>query len=225
MDQSLPWLWTMAALLALAGLSMGLLLAPTDPQQGDAVRIAFVHQPAAWVSVLLCVVLAGSAGTVLVFDAPLAPLLMAGMAPTGALMSLVALWTGAMWRKPTAGTWWVWDARGSTLLLLLWMFLGVIVLQWVLDESRRADRAGAWLALIGAAGAASLGSAPPGWNAPWAGVGRSPAHDLSTRLGLVCMVAAFATYALACTLHRTRSLLIENRLESASPAAPGPTSS
>lgn len=218
-DPSLPWLWTAAALLALAGLSLGLLLAPTDPLQGDAMRIAFVHLPASWVSMLLCLALAASAIASLALDGPLAPSLMAGIAPTGALMSLVALWTGAMWNKPTTGSWWVWDERASILLLLLGMHLGLIALRWVLDDPHRAERAGAWLALAGSAGTVSLGGTP------WAGLHGSPTADLSTRLGLASMLAAFTVYALACTLHRTCSLLIESRMDPLDAAAPGPTSS
>ena len=126
-----------------------MLIAPTDFQQGDAYRIIFIHVPAAWMSMLIYVVMAFWAGLGLVLNTRLSSMLATALAPTGALMTFIALWTGALWGKPTWGTWWVWDARLTSELLLLFLYLGFMALQAAADDPRRADRAGAIVALVG----------------------------------------------------------------------------
>src|ERR1700693_3266956 len=97
-----------AALLCAAGLYVGLFVAPTDAQQGEAYRIIFIHVPAAWMSMFIYVVMAGYAALSLVFNARLSAMMASALAPTGALFTFIALWTGSLWGKPTWGTWWVW---------------------------------------------------------------------------------------------------------------------
>ena len=145
----LPWAVGLSVLLAVAGLAVGLLIAPTDFQQGDAYRIIFVHVPAAWMSMLIYVVMAGWAGMGLVLNTRLSSMMATALAPTGALMTFIALWTGALWGKPTWGAWWVWDARLTSELLLLFLYLGFMALQGAIEDPRRADRAGAIIALVG----------------------------------------------------------------------------
>ena len=138
----LPWLWGLAAVLAVAGLYVGLLVAPTDFQQGDSYRIIFIHVPAAWMSMFIYMVMAFWAGVGLVLNTRMSSMLASALAPTGALMTFIALWTGALWGKPTWGTWWVWDARLTSELLLLFLYLGFMALQAAADDPRRGDRAG-----------------------------------------------------------------------------------
>jgi len=139
----------LAAVLALAGLYLGFFVAPTDFQQGEGYRIIFVHVPASWMSMVTYLAMAFWAGVGLVFNSRLSSMMALAIAPTGALMTFLALWTGALWGKPTWGTWWVWDARLTSELVLLFLYLGFMALQAANDDPRRADRAGAILALVG----------------------------------------------------------------------------
>ena len=138
-----------AALLAVAGLAIGLVVAPTDAQQGDAYRIIFIHVPAAWMSMFLYVVMAGWSAAALGFNTRLSAMMAQAIAPTGAIMTFIALWTGAFWGRPTWGTYWAWDARMTSELILLFLYLGIIALRNAIDDPRRADRACAVLALTG----------------------------------------------------------------------------
>ena len=138
----LPWFAVAAALLAVAGLYIGLVVAPTDAQQGEAYRIIFVHVPAAWMSMVIYLAMAGWAGAGLVFNSRLSSMMACALAPTGALMTFLALWTGALWGKPTWGAWWVWDARLTSELVLLFLYIGFMALHGAIEDVRRADRAG-----------------------------------------------------------------------------------
>ena len=126
-----------------------MLRAPTDATQGDSYRIIFIHVPAAWMSMLLYVVMAFWAAIGWAFNARLASIVARAIAPTGAMFTFLALWTGALWGKPTWGTWWVWDARLTSELILLFLYAGYIALVSAIDDTRRADRAGALLAIVG----------------------------------------------------------------------------
>ena len=141
-----PWFTAIAAILAAIGLYLGMLRAPTDATQGDAYRIIFIHVPAAWMSMLLYVVMAFWAAIGWAFNARLASIVARAIAPTGAMFTFLALWTGALWGKPTWGAWWVWDARLTSELILLFLYAGYIALVSAIDDTRRADRAGALLA-------------------------------------------------------------------------------
>ena len=218
----LPPLWALAALLAAAGLVVGLLLAPTDFQQGDAYRIIFIHVPAAWMSMVIYLAMAFWAGLGLVLNTRLSSMMASALAPTGALMTFVALWTGALWGKPTWGTWWVWDARLTSELLLLFLYLGFMALQAATDDPRRADRAGAILALVGVVNIPVIYFSVQWWNTLHQGatvsVTRAPSRASSMLLGMLLMVAAFWAYSIAAALHRVRSLILE-REKSADGAA------
>jgi heme exporter protein C len=144
-----PWFTAIAAILAATGLYLGMLRAPTDATQGDSYRIIFIHVPAAWMSMLLYVVMAFWAAIGWAFNARLASIVARAIAPTGAMFTFLALWTGALWGKPTWGAWWVWDARLTSELILLFLYLGYMALRSSFDDRERADRASAVLAIVG----------------------------------------------------------------------------
>ena len=139
-----------AAVLTIAGLYVGFIVAPTDAQQGEAYRIIFIHVPAAWMSMVLYLVMAFWAAIGLAFNTRLSGMMASAIAPTGALFTFIALWTGSLWGKPTWGTWWVWDARLTSELILLFLYIGFLSLHAAIEDVRRADRAAALLALVGA---------------------------------------------------------------------------
>ena len=209
----LPWLWALAVLLAVAGLAVGLLIAPTDFQQGDAYRIIFIHVPAAWMSMLIYVVMAFWAGLGLVLNTRLSSMLATALAPTGALMTFIALWTGALWGKPTWGTWWVWDARLTSELLLLFLYLGFMALQAAADDPRRADRAGAIVALVGVVNVPIIYFSVKWWNTLHQGstinMTKAPSMASIMLVGMLLMVFAFWAYSIAAALQRVRAIILE----------------
>src|SRR5437763_7743064 len=139
----------LAAFFAIAGLYIGFFVAPTDAQQGEVYRVIFIHVPAAWMSMFLYFVMACYGGVSLTFNTRLAAMMARALAPTGAMFTFVALWTGSFWGRPTWGTYWVWDARITSELVLLFLYIGFIALANAFEEPRRGDRAAALLALIG----------------------------------------------------------------------------
>jgi heme exporter protein C len=143
-----PWLGCIAAVLIGVGLWMGA-LAPPDYQQGETVRIMFVHVPAAWVAMLAYGCLGGASFFSLVFRHALADAAAKAAAPLGAAFTLMALVTGSLWGRPMWGTWWVWDARLTSVLVLFLLFVGYIALRASIDDEVKAGRAGAILALVG----------------------------------------------------------------------------
>src|SRR5688500_6030973 len=145
----LPWLTGLTIALFVVGLYLGFFVAPVDFQQGHSYRIIFIHVPAAWMGMFLYVLLAIYAGVGWAFNARLASMMASAIAITGAMFTLLSLVTGALWGKPTWGTYWAWDARMTSTLLLLFLYIGFISLQSAIDDTRRADRAGAVLALVG----------------------------------------------------------------------------
>ncbi len=145
----LPWLGGLAALLWVVGLYLALVVAPPDYQQGETVRIMFIHVPAAWWSMAGYALLAGLGASLLVWRHPLAALMARAVAPVGAACALVCLVSGSFWGRPMWGTWWVWDARLTSMLLLFFLYLGHIALTRAFDDPERGDRAAAVLALVG----------------------------------------------------------------------------
>ncbi len=208
----IPVFAALAAVFATAGLVLGLLLAPTDAQQGDAYRVIYVHVPAAWMSMVIYVAMALWAGVGLVFNARLASMLALALAPTGALMTFIALWTGALWGKPTWGAWWVWDARLTSELILLFLYIGYLSLHAAIDEPRRADRAAALLALVGVVNVPIIYFSVQWWNTLHQGasisVTRSPSMATPMLAGMLVMSLAFWMYAIAAALMRVRNLIL-----------------
>lgn len=144
-----PWLDSAAVLLLAVGLTWGLLFAPADWQQGDSVRIIYVHVPAAWLASAGYLALAACSAASLVWRHPLADLAAAEIGPVGAAFTALCLATGSLWGKPMWGAWWVWDARLTSVLVLFFLYLGHVVLVRAFDDPQRGHRAGAILALVG----------------------------------------------------------------------------
>ena len=145
----LPWLWAIAVVLTVLGLAWGLAFAPEDYQQGNSYRIIFIHVPAAGAA-LSGYVAMGVAGLVaLVWRMKMAEVMIKAIAPFGAVLAAVALITGAIWGKPTWGTYWVWDARLTSMLIMLFLYLGVVALMQAITDARQAARAAALLSVVG----------------------------------------------------------------------------
>lgn len=211
--QAVPWLSVLAALLATVGLVIGLLVAPTDAQQGESYRIIFIHVPAAWMSMVIYLAMAFWAAMGLIFNARLGAMLAVALAPSGALMTFIALWTGALWGKPTWGTWWVWDARLTSELVLLFLYIGFMSLHAAIDDPRRADRAAALLALVGAVNVPIIYFSVTWWNTLHQGASISfdKGATIATPmlLGMLVMALAFWAYCIAVALARLRVVILE----------------
>jgi len=199
--------------LGLVGLYIAFLVAPTDATQGESYRIIFIHVPAAWMSMFLYVVMAFWAAVGLVFNTRLSSMMATAIAPTGALMTFLALWTGAFWGRPTWGAYWVWDARLTSELILLFLYLGFIALQAAIDDPRRADKAGAVLALVGVVNVPIIYFSVQWWNTLHQGasvsITRAPSMATTMLWGMLIMALAFWMYSIAVVLHRLRSIILE----------------
>ena len=160
----IPWFVALSVVFGAAGLYLGLFVAPTDFQQGEGYRIIFIHVPASWMSMFIYLVMAFWAALGLAFNTRLSGMMTTALAPTGALMAFLSLWTGALWGKPMWGTWWVWDARLTSELILLFLYIGFIALQSAIDDPRRADKAGAVLALVGVVNVPIIHYSVTWWN-------------------------------------------------------------
>ncbi len=208
-----PWFFMAAAVLATAGLYVGFFVAPTDAQQGEAYRIIYIHVASAWMSMFLYLMMAFWAGFGLAFNTRLSSMMASAIAPTGALMTFIALWTGALWGKPTWGTWWVWDARLTSELILLFLYLGFLSLQAAIDDPRRADKAGALLALVGVINVPIIYFSVQWWNTLHQGASvsltRSPSMAKTMLLGMLIMALAFWMYTIAASLMRVRAIILE----------------
>ncbi len=145
----LPWFTGISIILLLIGTGWGLLISPPDYQQGDSVRIFYVHVPAAMLSMGAYLAMAISAFIGLVWQYKQSDAAIAAIAPIGAAFTAVALWTGAAWGKPMWGTWWVWDARLTSELILLFLYFGVMALQNAFDDRASGGKAAAILAIVG----------------------------------------------------------------------------
>jgi heme exporter protein C len=214
----IPWFAALALVLGVLGLYVGLLAAPTDRQQGDAYRIIFVHVPAAWMSMLVYLVMAFWAAIGLAFNTRVSSMLASALAPTGAMFTFLALWTGALWGKPTWGAWWVWDARLTSELILLFLYVGFIALQASIDEPRRADKAGAILALVGVVNVPIIYFSVKWWNTLHQGssinMTKAPSMAMTMLLGMLLMALAFWAYTIAVTLKRARCIVLERERNS-----------
>jgi len=207
------WCAAAAALLAAAGLYVGFFVAPTDAQQGEAYRIIFIHVPAAWMSMFLYVVMALWAALGLALNTRLSGMMASALAPTGALFTFIALWTGSLWGRPTWGTYWVWDARLTSELVLLFLYLGFMALQAAIDDPRRADRAGAVLAIVGVVNIPIIHYSVVWWNTLHQGasvsVTRAPTMAATMLTGMLLMALAFWMYSIAVSLVRVRCIIRE----------------
>jgi len=214
-----PWFGWSALLLALVGLWIGFGLAPTDFQQGEAYRIIFIHVATAWMSMFIYLVMAFWSALSLGFNTRLSGMMAQALAPTGALMTFIALWTGALWGRPTWGTYWAWDARMTSELILLFLYFGVIALRNAIDDDRRADRACGVLALVGAVNVPIIYFSVQWWNTLHQGSSVSmvaaPKMAAIMLAGMLVMAIAVWFYSIAVSLVRVRCIILERELGAA----------
>ena len=209
----IPWFGTAAAILALIGLYIGFFVAPTDYQQGEAYRIIFIHVPAAWMAMFAYLVMAGWCAASLIWNTRMSAMMAQAIAPTGAMFAFVSLWTGAFWGRPTWGAYWVWDARLTSTLILLFLYLGYMALRAAIDDERRADRASALLALVGVVNVPIIYFSVRWWNTLHQGatVSMTAAPKMAQTMLAAMLIMSFAAwfYTIAVALHRARSLVLE----------------
>ena len=213
-----PLCYVLATIFAVLGLYMGFFVAPTDATQGHAYRIIFVHVPAAWMSMVLYMVLAFWAVIGWAFNAKLASMVARSIAPTGAMFTFLALWTGAFWGKPTWGAWWVWDARLTSELILLFLYLAYMALVTSIDDIRRGDQAGALLALVGVINVPIIYFSVRWWNTLHQGatISMTAAPKMANTMlsAMLMMTLAFWAYAFAVVFLRTRASILERERDS-----------
>jgi heme exporter protein C len=211
----LPWcVWTGAVVLA-TGLYLSLVVAPPDYQQGDTVRIMFVHVPAAWMALSVYLFVAVASGVALVWRHPLAEIAARAAAPIGAVFTFVCLATGSLWGRPMWGAWWVWDARLTSVLILFFLYLGYIALVNAFDDPSRGGRAGSVLALVGVVNLPIIKFSVDWWNtlhqpASVMRVG-GPRIDISMLIPLLVMAIGFLLLFLTLLMLRMRTILNERK--------------
>ena len=212
-----PWFLSLAAVLVAAGLYIGLFVAPTDFQQGESYRIIFLHVPAAWMSMFIYVVMAFWCAMGMVFNTRLSFMMALALAPTGAMFTFIALWTGALWGKPTWGTWWVWDARLTSELILLFLYIGFLSLHAAIDDVRRADRAAALLSLVGVINVPIIYFSVQWWSTLHQGASvsltRAPSMAATMLVGMLIMSLAAWMYAIGVSLLRLRTIILEREAD------------
>ena len=215
-DALLPWLAWGGALLGVGGLYFGLVASPPDYQQGESVRIMYVHVPAAWTAILAYCLVAGASAAALVWRHPLGDLIAGAASPLGAGLTLIALISGSLWGKPMWGTYWVWDARLTSFLLLFFLYLGHIALLNAFDDAERGRRSAAILAVVGIINVPVIKYSVDWWNTLHqpASVLRieGPSIEGSMLVPLLLMAGAFQAGFLALVLVRLKTALIEARL-------------
>ena len=208
-----PVFAVLAALSGIFGLYLGFFVAPSDAVQGEVYRIIFIHVPAAWMSMFIYVVMAFWSAIGLGLGTRLSFYMTRALAPTGALFCFIALWTGALWGRPTWGTYWVWDARLTSQLLLQFLYFGFIALTSAIEDPRRADKAGAIIAQVGVINVPVIYFSVKWWNTlhQGASVSLTKAPSMATTMLLGMLVMAFATwfYSLAMSLYRVRGIILE----------------
>jgi len=211
----IPWFGTITAILLAVGLYMGFFVAPTDYQQGESYRILFIHVPSAWMSMLAYVIMAGAGLGTLVWKTKVSEMLASATAPIGASFTAIALVTGSLWGKPMWGTYWAWDARLTSELILLFLYFGYMALEASIEDPRKAARATAVLALVGVVNIPIIHFSVEWWNTlhqpasitSVAKVGKPSIHP-SMLWPLIIMAVAFHTWYLAMVLVRVRSLVL-----------------
>ncbi len=213
-----PWAGWTALILMLVGAYWGLVVAPPDYQQGDSFRIIYVHVPAAWMSLFIYVVMAGAGAIGLVWRIKLAEIVAISSAPIGASFTFLALVTGSLWGKPMWGTWWVWDARLTSELILLFLYLGVMALYGAVEDKRTASRAAAILAIVGVVNIPIIHYSVEWWNTlhqgPTVTKLDKPSIALEMLWPLLIMALGFKLYYVATVLMRARVELLERERNS-----------
>lgn len=208
----IPWLAWSTAILFIAGLYIGFFVAPSDTQQSEAYRIMFIHVPTSILSMFIYLIMAGYAAIGLIFNTRLSSMMASALAPTGALLTFISLWTGAFWGKPMWGTWWVWDARLTSELILMFLYFGFIALHSSIDDPRRADRASALLAIIGSVNVPIIYFSVQWWNTLHQGATvkfTGTSMHIAMQQGMYTMILAVWLYAITVSLMRVRSIILE----------------
>ncbi len=202
-----------ALLCFVTGLYGGLIMAPADYQQGDSFRIMYIHVPSAWMSLFVYMVIAVNSAIVLIWRVKISEIIARSSAALGASFTFLALATGAIWGKPMWGTWWVWDARLTSELILLFLYLGYIALQSAFEDRRVAARAGAILALVGVVNIPIIKYSVEWWStlhqpATISKMG-APSIHIEMLIPLLIMMTAFMCYFFSVLLVRCRSEILE----------------
>lgn len=214
----LPWLGAIFLLLLVAGVYGGLVLAPPDYQQGDSYRIIFIHVPSAWMSLFIYMVMAACGVVILVWRMKIAEIVLISSAPIGASFTFLALATGSLWGKPMWGTWWVWDARLTSELILLFLYLGVIGLHGAIEDKRVATRAIAILAIVGMVNIPIIHYSVEWWNSlhqgPTVTKFDKPSIHWSMLIPLLLMALAFQVYYLLTLFQSCRAELLQRERNS-----------
>ena len=208
-----PIFWVLAIVLIAYGLYMSFFVAPTDYKQGEGYRIIFIHVPASWMSMFIYVIMAGWSAIGLVFNTRLSFMMARALAPTGAMFAFVSLWTGSFWGKPMWGAWWVWDARITSELILLFLYFGYMALVGAIDDRRRADRAGAILLLVGVVNIPIIYFSVKWWNTLHQGatvkMNGQTSMDETMLWTMLIMALGFWAYSIAVAMVRVRAIMIE----------------
>ena len=212
---ALPWCAWAAVVVLAVGLYLSLVAAPPDYQQGESVRIMFIHVPAAWMALSVYLFIAVASAVALVWRHPLAEIAARAAAPIGAAFTFVCLATGSLWGRPMWGAWWVWDARLTSVLILLFLYLGYIALVNAFDDPSRGGRAGSVLALVGVVNLPIIKFSVDWWNtlhqpASVMRVG-GPRIDVSMLVPLLVMAAGFSLLFLTLLMLRMRTILNERK--------------
>jgi heme exporter protein C len=205
--------------LGLIGLYLGLVKAPVDFQQGDVYRIIFIHVPTAWMAMFIYVLMAVYGVLALTFNTRLSSMMIEALAPTGAMFTVLALWTGAIWGRPTWGTYWAWDARMTSTLILLFLYVGYIALINAIEDKKRADKAGALLVIVGSVNIPIIYFSVKWWNTLHQGysVAATSGSKMAPEMlqAMILMVFACWTYAIAVALVRVRAIILERERDAA----------
>lgn len=213
-----PWFGWGAALFGLLGMYVAFFEAPmADYQQGQSYKIIFIHVPAAWMSMFIYVVMAIWAALGMIFNTRMSSMMASALAPTGALFAFLALWTGALWGRPTWGAYWVWDARLTSELILLFLYIGFIALESAIDDPKRAARASGILALVGIVNVPIIYFSVKWWNTLHQGFTLNASEvkmESSMLTGMLLMVFCFWFYAIAVALTRVRAVMLEREKNS-----------
>jgi heme exporter protein C len=214
-----PWFGWISIILFILGLAGGLVYAPPDYEQGESFRIIYVHVPSAWMSLFIYVVMASAGGMSLIWKVKLSDAIASSCAPLGASFTFLALATGSLWGKPMWGTWWVWDARLTSELILLFLYLGFMALQSSIDDRRMAARAGAVLALVGLVNIPIIHFSVEWWSTlhqgPTVSKFDAPSIDIRMLVPLLIMSIACMFYFAAMLLVRTRCEILQRERNTA----------
>ncbi len=213
-----PWIGGLCLVLMLTGLYLGLVVAPPDYQQGESYRIIFIHVPSAWMSLFIYMVMAGASAAAMIWRVKIMEVIASASAPAGACFTFLALASGSLWGKPMWGAWWVWDARLTSELILLFLYLGFMALEASIEDKRTAARAAGVLALVGVVNIPIIHYSVEWWNTlhqgPTVTKFDKPSIDIRMLIPLLIMAVAFKLYYITNLLQRARCVILERERSS-----------